>query len=177
MATIAQSPAAAEKRRESPLKTRFYSHATLECFDIDKTRAFFEEFLGFETVKMADVSFWARMGGDQIIVVVKSPSGKKADMPFLNHNGLDVETDADVDAAHKLIKEQKEKWGIGKITPPIVQHGTYCFYFTDMDGNMWEILSNPKGGYSWGFDLGDQTGKGHMARDFGRPQDSGKTEG
>ncbi|MGD9810551.1 MAG: VOC family protein [Sphingobium sp.] len=173
MATMSEAETpATEKRREGPLKTRFYSHATLECLDIVKTRKFFEEFLGFETVQMADVSFWARMGGDQIIVVVKSPTGKKDAMSFLNHNGLDVETDADVDAAHKLIKAEKDKWGIQKITPPIVQHGTYCFYFTDMDGNMWEILSNPKGGYSWGFDMGDQTGKGHMARDFARPDTS-----
>lgn len=158
------------KRREGPLKTRFYSHATLECLDFYKTRQFMDEFLGFETVMMAEgVSFWARLGGDQIIVVVKSPSGKKGDMPFLNHNGLDVETDADVDAAYELVKQEKEKWGIGKITKPLVQHGTYCFYFTDLDGNMWEILSNPEGGYSWGFELGDQAGKGHTARDFRRP--------
>ena len=166
-----------EGKKSSVLNTRFYSHATLECLDVVKTRQFFEEFLGFETVQMADVSFWARMGGNQVIVVVKSPTGKKSDMPFLNHNGLDVETDADVDAAHAIIKRDKEKWGITKVTPPIVQHGTYCFYFTDLDGNMWEILSNPKGGYAWGFDLGDQTGKGHLARSFNRPQESGKREG
>ena len=151
------------------LKTRFYSHATLECLDIAKTRAFFEEFLGFETVQMADVSFWARMGGDQVIVDVKSPPGRKADMPFLNLNGLDVATDTEVDAAWEIVKRDKEKWGIQKVTKPMVQHGTYCFYMTDLDGNMWEILSNPKGGYSWGFERGDQSGKGHMARDYDRP--------
>jgi catechol 2,3-dioxygenase-like lactoylglutathione lyase family enzyme len=166
------SQAAPLKRRESPLKTRFYSHATLECLDIKKTRQFFEEFLGFETVQMADVSFWARLGGDQVIVVVQSPTGKKTDMSFLNHNGLDVGTDDEVRAAHALIKSEKDKWGIQKITPPIVQHGTFCFYFTDMDGNMWEILSNPEGGYAWGFERGDQVGKGHLARDFDRPQTS-----
>lgn len=155
--------------RQNPLRTRFYSHATLECFDIAKTRRFFEEFLGFETVQMADVSFWARMGGDQVIVVVKSPTNKKADMAFLYHNGLDVETDADVDEAHKIVTRDAEKWAIKKITKPMVQHGTYCFYFWDLDGNAWEILSNPKGGYAWGFARGDQVGKGHMARDFQRP--------
>jgi catechol 2,3-dioxygenase-like lactoylglutathione lyase family enzyme len=161
-------------KSRSLLGTRFYSHATLECFDIAKTRKFFEEFLGFETVQMADVAFWARMGGNQVIVVVQSPSGKKADMPFLNHNGLDVGTDDEVRAAHAIIKRDKDKWGITKITPPIVQHGTFCFYFTDMDGNMWEILSNPVGGYSWGFERGDQVGKGHLSREFARPDTSGK---
>jgi len=171
MATAATPDNSARRkaRTASPLKTRFYSHATLESIDLAKTRAFFEEFLGFETVQMANVSFWARMGGNQIIVVVESPGGKKEAMPFLNHNGLDVATDADVDAAYAIVKDQKDRWGIGKITKPIKQHGTYCFYFTDMDGNMWEILSNPEGGYSWGFEREDDYGKGHMARDFDRP--------
>jgi catechol-2,3-dioxygenase len=176
MTTATEHPddQAAGFKRQNPLKTRFYSHATLECLDIARTRKFFEEFLGFETVQMADVSFWARMGGDQVIVVVKSPTNKKADMDFLYHNGLDVETDADVDEAYAIVKRDAEKWGIKKITRPIVQHGTYCFYFWDLDGNAWEILSNPKGGYIWGFELGDQVGKGHMARDFDRPQSRGK---
>ncbi len=155
---------------EPALNLNFYSHATLECRDIVQTRKFFEEFLGFETVQMADVSFWARLGGDQIIVVVKSPSSEKPTMPFLNHNGLDVATEKEVDAAYEIVKRDQEKWGIKKITRPVVQHGTYCFYFWDADDNAWEILCNPKGGYSWGFDLGDQEGAGHMSRDFKRPE-------
>ncbi|WP_156680775.1 VOC family protein [Sphingomonas profundi] len=166
MATITEVPAKAEP----VLKTTLYSHATLECRDIARTRAFFDEFLGFETVQMAAVSFWARKGGDQIIVVVQSPTKNKETMPFLNHNGLDVGTEAEVDEAYQLVKRDAEKWGLHKITKPVVQHGTYCFYFWDMDDNAWEILSNPPGGYSWGFKLGDQEGVGHMSRKFQRPE-------
>jgi predicted lactoylglutathione lyase len=155
---------------EPTLKLNFYSHATLECRDIAFTRKFFEEFLGFETVQMADVSFWARMGGDQIIVVVKSPTKTKETMSFLNHNGLDVATEAEVDAAYEMVKRDAEKWGLKKITKPVIQHGTYCFYFWDADDNAWEILSNPKGGYSWGFAMGDQQGTGHLSRKFQRPE-------
>jgi catechol 2,3-dioxygenase-like lactoylglutathione lyase family enzyme len=162
---------------EPALKLNFYSHATLDCRDIQHTRRFFQEFLGFETVQMADQSFWARLGGNQIIVVVQSPNGKKGDMPFLNHNGLDVGTEAEVDNAHAVVKRDAEKWGLKKITRPVVQHGTYCFYFWDMDDNAWEILANPPGGYSWGFELGDQEGAGHMSRSFQRPKSTlGKGE-
>ena len=157
-----------EPKIKPTLKLNFYSHATLECKDIAFTRKFFEEFIGFETVLMSPASFWARMGGDQIIVVVKSaePSG---DMNFLNHNGLDVSTDAAVDEAYEAVKRDAEKWQLKKITKPMVVHGTYCFYFWDCNGNAWEILSNPKGGYSWGFELGDQSGAGHMSKKFQRP--------
>lgn len=163
------SSATVEAKAKPALELKFFSHATLEARDIKRTRQFFDEFLGFETVQMADVSFWARLGGNQIIVVVQSPQGKKADMPFLNHNGLDVRTEAEVDAAHAVVKRDAEKWGLHKITKPVVQHGTYCFYFWDMDDNAWEILANPEGGYSWGFELGDQSGRGHMSRSFARP--------
>ncbi|MFC3052873.1 VOC family protein [Kordiimonas pumila] len=167
MGTVASNPATAATK--PALALNFYSHATLECRDIEFTRRFFEEFLGFEVVQMAKISFWARMGGDQVIVVVKSTGKEKQEMPFLNHNGLDVETEADVDAAYAVVTRDAEKWHLKKITKPVVQHGTYCFYFWDADDNCWEILSNPKGGYSWGFELGDQEGMGHMSKKFARP--------
>jgi catechol 2,3-dioxygenase-like lactoylglutathione lyase family enzyme len=162
---------------EPALKLNFYSHATLECRDLPHTRRFFQEFLGFETVQMSKMSFWARLGGEQIIVVVQNANRKEETMPFLNHNGLDVGTEAEVDAAHEVVKRDAEKWGLKKITRPVVQHGTYCFYFWDMDDNAWEILANPQGGYSWGFALGDQDGAGHMSRTFERPKSTlGKGE-
>jgi catechol 2,3-dioxygenase-like lactoylglutathione lyase family enzyme len=153
------------------LKLNFYSHATLECRDIASTRRFFEEFLGFETVQMADASFWARLGGDQVIVVVQGPrrTSERA-MQVLNHNGLDVSTESEVDAAHEIVTREAEHWGLKKISKPAVQHGTYSFYFWDGDGNAWEILANPQGGYAWGFGRGDQSGAGHTSRSFARPE-------
>lgn len=162
MSTAADSPA-------TSLTLNFYSHATLECRDIKATRQFFEEFLGFETVQMADVSFWARMGGNQVIVVVQGRKTAGGKMPFLNHNGLDVATEAEVDAAYEIVKREAEKWGIRNISKPMIQHGTYCFYFWDQDDNAWEILSNPRGGYAWGFERGDQSGRGHNDPKFARP--------
>lgn len=154
---------------ESTLKLNFYSHATLDCRDIKFTRRFFEEFLGFEVVQMAKISFWARLGGNQVIVVVENANKDDEEMPFLHHNGLDVATEKEVDAVHAMVERDAEKWKLKKISKPRVQHGTYCFYFWDADDNCWEILSNPEGGYSWGFEMGDQEGMGHMNPKFARP--------
>lgn len=136
---------------EPTLKLKFYSHATLDCRDAKATRRFFEEFLGMETARMTDVSFAARLGGAQTIVVVENPN-RKTGMPFFNHNGLDVGSPAEVDKAHEVVKREAQKWGLHKITRPLSQHGTYSFYFWDLDDNAWEILSNPDGGYSWAFE-------------------------
>jgi catechol 2,3-dioxygenase-like lactoylglutathione lyase family enzyme len=152
------------------LKLKFLSHGTLETKDIDFARTFYEEFMGFEVVRTSKISLWIRLGGQHIYAVVQGVEGKKTEMPFLNHNGVDVETEDDVDECHRLVLRDAEKWKLRKISKPMVQHGTYSFYFWDADDNSWEILANPPGGYTWLFERGDQEGTGHLSRRFSRPE-------
>jgi catechol-2,3-dioxygenase len=165
----ARAPEESVKRIEPALKLNFLSHGTLESIDLDRTRDFYEQFLGLEVVRTSPISLMIRLGGANTIAVVRTPK-RTQDMPLLNHNGLDVETQAEVDAAYETVMAQKDKWGMTGITKPSLQHGTYSFYLKDLDGNWWEILTNPNGGYSWLFDQGgDLQGKGHMDRTFARP--------
>ena len=151
------------------LKLKFLSHGTLESKDLEFTRRFYQEFLGFEVVRPSKISLWCRLGGPHIYVVVVVQPGRKAEMTFLNHNGIDVETEEEVDECHRLVVRDADIWKLHKISKPMVQHGTYSFYFWDADDNSWEILANPAGGYTWMFERGDQEGTGHMSRRFERP--------
>jgi catechol 2,3-dioxygenase-like lactoylglutathione lyase family enzyme len=151
-----------------PLSLNFLSHGTLETTDTEKSRKFYEEFLGFEIVRTSPISLLLRMGGNNTMAVVEVK--EKQPMAMLNHNGLDVRTKADVDAAHARAVAQQEKWGIKKITRPLDQHGTYCFFMNDPDDNWWEILTNPEGGYAWMFERGNQEGRGHLDKEFERPE-------
>jgi catechol-2,3-dioxygenase len=160
---------ASKQKPEPTLKLNFISHGTLESKDLESTRRFYEQFLGFEVVRASKVSIWCRLGGQHVYVVVQVAAQRKAEMPFLNHNGIDVATEDEVDACHRLVERDAQLWGLHKITKPAVQHGTYCFYFWDADDNAWEILANPAGGYTWMFDRGDQVGVGHMSKSFERP--------
>ena len=154
---------------EPALKLKFLSHGTLESVDLDRSRAFYEEFLGLDVIRTSPVSLMIRLGGENTIAVVRSPK-KTHEMPLLNHNGLDVETQEEVDAAYATVMEQRERWNITQVTKPSLQHGTYSFFFKDLDDNWWEILTNPRGGYSWLFEQGgDLEGKGHMDKKFARP--------
>ncbi|HUB97800.1 MAG TPA: VOC family protein [Stellaceae bacterium] len=135
------------------LKTRFFSHATLTCRDIEKSRQFYEEFLGLDVVRTSAISLATRLGGDAVIVVVQNAN--KADHSRSNHNGLDVATREEVDRSHALALAQQEKWGIRRVTRPVEQHGTYSFMIVDLDDNWWEILVNPERGYSWMFAKGE----------------------
>lgn len=132
------------------LKLNFLSHGTLELRDLEASKKFYEEFLGLEVVYMSKIALCIRLGGNHTIVVVRTNS--RGELPFINHNGLDVGSEAEVDAAHRIVTEQKDKWGLHKITPPKAQHGAYSFYFWDADDNCWEILANPPTGYSVLFD-------------------------
>ncbi len=152
---------------EATLKTRFLSHGTLGSRDLERTRKFYAEFLGLEVVRTSKISLLVRLGGDQTYAVVLNK--KLGEMPRINHNGLDVEDDAEVDRSYETVLASQELWGLHRITKPVIQHGTYSFHFWDTDDNCWEILSNPRGGYSWLFERGDQAGKGHQARDYDRP--------
>jgi catechol-2,3-dioxygenase len=151
------------------LKTKFLSHGTLESRDLGFTRRFYTEFLGLQVINTSKISIWCRLGGQHAYAVIQTSANKKAPMSLLNHNGIDVETDADVDECHRLCIRDAEKWKLTKISKPRVQHGTYSFYFWDADENAWEILANPPGGYSWMFERGDQEGMGHLSRNFERP--------
>lgn len=161
------APAAEKPKVEPALKLKFLSHGTLESRDLEFSRKFYEEFLGLEVHRTSPISLMVRLGGQHVYAVVYSK--RPSEMNLLNHNGLDVETQAEVDEAHRICVEQADKWKLTKVSKPVLQHGTYSFYFWDADGNAWEILTNPKGGYSWIWDMGDLEGKGHMDKKFKRP--------
>jgi catechol 2,3-dioxygenase-like lactoylglutathione lyase family enzyme len=135
------------------LNTRFFSHATLACRDLEKSRRFYTEFLGLDTVRTSEHSLCIRLQSDTVIVVVQQPN-KPEGGTRQNHNGLDVASREEVDRSYRLVLEQKEQWGIGRVTRPVAQHGTYSFMLVDCDENWWEILTNPDRGYSWMFEKG-----------------------
>ncbi len=90
--------------KSSTLKTRFISHGTLGSKDLEATRRFYEEFLGLEVVRTSPVSLMIRLGGNHVYAVVHTRNKER--MPRCYHNGLDVDTDADVDEAWRLCTEQ-----------------------------------------------------------------------
>ena len=157
-----------ERAKDPALKLKFLSHGTLESKDLEKAREFYTEFLGLEVVRTSPISLLVRLGGNNTIAVVEQKN-RTEQMPMLNHNGFDVESQEEVDKAYETAIEQSEKWGLHKFSKPKLQHGTYSFFFWDMDDNCWEILTNPPGGYGWLFEQGDLEGKGHLDKEFERP--------
>ncbi len=154
-----------QKSTKPPLlKINFLSHGTLECSDLQATRRFYEEVLGFEIIQHLKGAMMVRHGSDHIYVVVQTARPAR-EMDLLNHNGLDVGSEEEVREAYELLQSVQQEYGIRKIQKPRAQHGAYAFYFQDLDGNWWEILANPPRGYSVMFDTPDIDLTGRLAEE------------
>src|SRR5215467_4927991 len=108
MMAITVDTAPAQRGKPAPaLKLNFLSHGTLESKDLAFSRRFYEEFLGLEVVQTSPISLLVRLGGPNTIAVVYSK--QPHEMNLLNHNGLDVRTQDEVDAAYQTVCAEAEK--------------------------------------------------------------------
>src|SRR3546814_18246172 len=88
--------------------------------------------LGFDVIQTSPISMMIRKGTDQVYAVVEVGE-RKPDMARINHNGLDVDTDEEVDAAYETLVRVTDEYGLKEIRKPGITHGDYCFYFVDLE--------------------------------------------
>src|SRR5215831_8096917 len=141
--------------QNSVVKPHLLSHGTLECRALKETRRFYEEFLGLECVRHAPQAMHARCGIKFSIVCVEVGDAVRP-MGILNHWGLEVESRAAVEQAHKDAVAMRDRYRIGRITDPSNRHGVYSFYLEDLDGNYWEIEHYDGSVHEDAFDFGDR---------------------
>ena len=146
-------PIITEKTTTPPLlNLQRIGHGTLAVIDLAKTRAFFEELMGFDVIQTSPISLMIRKGTDHVYAVVEV-GDREDEMDRFNHNGVDVGSIEEVDKAFEIVSSVKEKYGIREIRKPGIRHGDYSFFFCDRDGNWWEIVKVREGGYA--ADFGD----------------------
>src|SRR5438876_9876219 len=114
MPPVQDKAAPATSGKPAPaLNLNFLSHGTLESRDLAFSRRFYEEFLGLEVVQTSPISLLVRLGGPNTIAVVYSKN--VGGMNLLNHNGLDVRNQEEVDEAHRIVCDQAEQWHLKKV--------------------------------------------------------------
>jgi len=114
------------------------SHGTITCRDLAASRRFYEEFLGLDCVQHNPRGILLRKGGYCVIVCLQVGDHVKP-VDRQHHWGIDLASQEEVDRALALAHEHKEKYGIQRISRITAHHGTYSFYFKDLDGNYWEF--------------------------------------
>jgi catechol-2,3-dioxygenase len=141
--------------KDSVIKPALMSHGTMQAYNLRESRKFYEEFLGLECVRQGKPAIFIRCGMKWHIVVVQAGQHVKP-AHVHQHWGLEVESREAVDHAHRMANELKDKYKIGKIYAPSLQHGVYSFYFEDLDHNWWEILYYDGFQHDDAFDFGDR---------------------
>lgn len=129
--------------------------------DLDRTRQFYERFLGLECVRAAPDRLLAQDRGskaameagqaDFFVLDVRQVDRIGNPQRQLNHWGLTVRNAAEVDRIHAAAKAMKDDLGIAKLSPVADLHGAHSFYMADHDTNWWEIERRMDGEENEGF--------------------------
>lgn len=122
---------------------------TIASSDLAKARRFYEEFLGLECVRCApdrllvrdEVAAGLMKRGERggFVIDVRQVDAVEHPQGLLNHWGISVESKEEVDRVRAVALENGEEYGIIKVNPITKMHGSYQFYFIDLDNNWWEI--------------------------------------
>src|SRR5207302_4478555 len=146
----------AEPRNDNALVKAFVlSHGTMEVYNLRDSRKFYEEFLGLECVRHAKPAMVVRLGLKFHIVAVEVGEAVHP-VNVLNHWGMDVNTNEEVDDAYQKALKFKDKYKIRQVLKPVMQHGVCSFYMEDLDHNRWEIQHYADSQHQDPFDFGDR---------------------
>ena len=137
---------------KSLLELPFLSHGHATLKDVEETVRFYREFLGLDVVKTSPRTLVARLGSNTAIVgVTLGEKGlAKADRPWLEnaHFGFDFATSDEVREARELTLSHQDSFNILNVGDLVEDDEGLSFMLLDQDGNYWQILENPIGGYS-----------------------------
>lgn len=118
-----------------PKKVKSMGHAALFVDDIQEASKFYKDVLELNPVWEGDED-WANyeLGGDDLSLVKR----KGAKHP--PHLGFYVGSKADLKSMHEKVKAS----GVKVETIDLHRDGTESFYFTDPDGNLLEMIFDPR---------------------------------
>jgi catechol 2,3-dioxygenase-like lactoylglutathione lyase family enzyme len=137
------------ERPAPAIKTTSLERGTFLTTDLAAMRRLFEEVLGLECVRYKPNALYvrerghapgeAKHGQPYLVLDVHEVPSIENPQAMLNHWGVFVESQSDVDRAYDTLLEHQQRYGLKKVQKPRAAHGAYSFYFEDMDSNWWEV--------------------------------------
>jgi catechol 2,3-dioxygenase-like lactoylglutathione lyase family enzyme len=117
-----------------------FTHGTLQCDDIQRSRRFYVEVLGLEIAAGFNIAQYIKHPSTPWYIVVLQRSPRQYLAP-VNRFTLAMGSVAEVEQAHHEFAMNKPAIGITELGDIHRANGKVNFIFSDLDNNWWELTS------------------------------------
>jgi catechol 2,3-dioxygenase-like lactoylglutathione lyase family enzyme len=117
-----------------------FTHGTLQCDDIERSRRFYTEVLGLEIAAGFNNAQYIKHAASPWYIVVLKRSPRQYLAP-VNRFTLELGSPAEVEQAHREFAMNREAIGITDLGGLESANGATCFIFSDVDKNWWEVTA------------------------------------
>ena len=115
------------------------THGHYECRSLDETLPIFTELLAMRVLERRNGEAVVQHPNTAWRLVVHEAGARAPDKPHNNHYGVRVARAEEIDAAHRYLVANKDRFGLRRISPPRSQHFARSVYFVEPGGNTLEI--------------------------------------
>jgi catechol 2,3-dioxygenase-like lactoylglutathione lyase family enzyme len=117
------------------------THGHYECRFFKDTIPILEEILAFEKVGDSDGNVIMKHPNTGWLLVVHEGGPNAPDKPRLNHYGVRVATNKEVDNAREYLLSKQSEFGLVEVDKLQNRHLAHSVHFIEPGGNTWEIES------------------------------------
>ena len=118
-----------------------FTHGTLQCDDVERSRRFYVEVLGLEIAGGFKMAQYIKHPATPWYVVVLQRSPRQY-LAAVNRFTLQLATNAEVEQAHREFINHRESIGITELGKLEDAGDKMNFLFSDLDKNWWELTSD-----------------------------------
>jgi catechol 2,3-dioxygenase-like lactoylglutathione lyase family enzyme len=135
-----ERPLRDERFSERGFLPQAFTHGTLQCDDIERSRRFYTEVLGLEILAGFNNAQYIKHAAAPWYIVVLKRSPRQYLAP-VNRFTLGVNSSSEVEQAHREFAARGAEIGITEVRGVQQSDGEASFVFSDVDRNWWELTS------------------------------------
>ncbi|MBM2805527.1 MAG: hypothetical protein HW419_3420 [Deltaproteobacteria bacterium] len=117
-----------------------FTHGTLQCDDVERSRRFYVEVLGLEIAAGFNTAQYIKHPASPWYVVVLQRSPRQYLAP-VNRFALQLGSAIEVEQAHREFTTNGQSLGVTEVGKLETSNGASNFIFSDLDKNWWELTN------------------------------------
>jgi catechol 2,3-dioxygenase-like lactoylglutathione lyase family enzyme len=133
-----QTAVSAEQFRDRGYVPQAFTHGTLQCDDVARSRRFYVDVLGLEIAAGFNMAQYIKHPATTWYIVVLQRSPRQYLAPA-NRFTLQMASAAAVEQAHREFETKQNELGITTVGTLESNNGKASFFFSDPDKNWWEL--------------------------------------